>query len=274
MADLDNHLVSDLLTLCTAIASEAAELVTERRPSIAAVETTSLDTKSSATDIVTEVDRAAEALIVERILASRPDDSIIGEEGTGVVGASGVEWVIDPIDGTTSFVYGYPGFCISVAIRFNNETIVGVVADPVHDCVYAGARGQGATCNGAPISVTDASTLGAALVATGFSYDPARRRRQAEVLMGLLPEIRDIRRSGSAALDLCFVACGKVDAYYEVGLNLWDLAAGLLIAEEAGARSIAEFPEGHPPFTVAAAPGISEALFRSLDDHDARLHNR
>lgn len=267
----DRALISELHDVCTAIAADAAALVAERRATIG-----SIDTKSSSTDVVTDVDRAAEELIVERILAARPDDGIVGEEGTGVVGTSGIEWVVDPIDGTTSFVYGYPGYSVSIAAARHTggtglgEILAGAVADPVHDHLYAAGLGMGATRNGESLSATDQTNLAASLIATGFSYDAERRGAQAEVLTHLLPEVRDIRRSGSAAMDLCFVAAGHVDAYFEVGLNAWDLAAGLLIATEAGATCLAEF--GAPAtFTVASAPGIATALFGRLDDLNARL---
>lgn len=266
-ATLDD-LKRELLELSISIASEASDLVAMRSASIS-----TLDTKSSTTDIVTDVDRAAEALIVDRIRAARPDDGIVGEEGTGVVGTSGIDWVVDPIDGTTSFVYSYPGYSVSIAASSGVGTLAGAVADPVHGHVYSAALGMGAHRNDVSLKVNNIDDLGAGLIATGFSYDAERRGRQGQVLTGLLPNVRDIRRSGSAALDLCFVACGQVDAYFEIGLNMWDLAAGLLIAQEAGARSIAEFPEGRPPFIVASAPGIAEALFDQLERHDARLQN-
>lgn len=285
MTEVDEGLKAELLALAKAVATEASELVATRAASIS-----TLDTKSSTTDIVTDVDRAAETLIVERIRTARPDDGIVGEEGTGVVGTSGIDWVVDPIDGTTSFVYSYPGYSVSIAAATDAGTIVGAVADPVHGHLYSAALGMGAhrsstsgsstsgsSTSGSdlshPLTVNKVDQLGSALVATGFGYEASRRAKQAVVLTGLLPEVRDIRRSGSAALDLCFVACGQVDAYFEVGLNMWDLAAGLLIAQEAGASSIAEFPDDHPPFIVASAPGIADALFERLDAHDARLQN-
>lgn len=275
MTEVDEGLKAELLALAKAVATEASELVATRAASIS-----TLDTKSSTTDIVTDVDRAAETLIVERIRTARPDDGIVGEEGTGVVGTSGIDWVVDPIDGTTSFVYSYPGYSVSIAAATDAGTIVGAVADPVHGHLYSAALGMGAhrsNTSGSelshPLTVNKVDQLGSALVATGFGYEASRRAKQAVVLTGLLPEVRDIRRSGSAALDLCFVACGQVDAYFEVGLNMWDLAAGLLIAQEAGASSIAEFPDNHPPFIVASAPGIADALFERLDAHDARLQN-
>ena len=193
-------------------------------------------TKSTASDLVTEVDRWSEDQIVSRILDARPGDSILGEEGTGVEGTSNIRWVVDPIDGTTDFVYGHPGFSISIGVEVDNEPVAGVVLDPLLDDEFAAAVGYGTTRNGQPVRVSGTTDLAAALVATGFSYDPDRRGRQAEVLVGLLPQIRDIRRMGGAATDLASVSCGRVDAYFERGLNPWDCAAGTVLVSEAGGR--------------------------------------
>jgi myo-inositol-1(or 4)-monophosphatase len=172
-----------------------------------------------------------------------------------------VVWVIDPIDGTTNFVYGYPGYNVSVAAQVDGETVAGVVVDVVHDEVFAAAAGAGATRDGHPIRCNDAADLTTALVATGFGYRPEQRARQAQVLTTVLPAVRDIRRGGAAAVDLCWVGCGRVDGYYEEGLKAWDLAAGGLVAAEAGAV-VAGIPgsDGAPPLTVAAPPGLFAAL--------------
>jgi len=265
-----------LLDLAVSIGREAGDFVAERRQSIA-----SLETKSSTTDIVTDVDRASEDLIVSRIQTARPDDSIVGEEGAGIIGTSGIEWVIDPIDGTTSFVYGYPGWSVSIAVARRRdgaastdppaETIAGVVVDPTHGHLYSASLGGGAQRNDEPLRASALTDIQGALVATGFSYDGARRAQQASVLAKMLPHIRDIRRSGSAALDLCLAATGQVDAYFEVGLNRWDQAAGLLIAAEAGAVTTVESEDPDAPFTVAAGPGIAADLADLLDRSDARL---
>lgn len=216
------------------------------------------DTKSSTTDYVTAIDREAEARIVAAISEKRPDDAFMGEEGTDRPGTSGVRWVIDPIDGTTNFVYGHPGFCVSIAAEMHGTVVAGAVADPVHDQLFEAALGGGAHCNGTPISVTGTSELPRSLVATGFSYLPERRARQALALTKILPQVADIRRMGSAATDLCGVAIGRVDAYFELGLNHWDLAAGALIAAEAGA--IVRHPRGGDELLIAAAPGIAAQL--------------
>jgi myo-inositol-1(or 4)-monophosphatase len=223
-----------------------------------------VETKTTGTDMVTEMDRAAERQIVSTIRRQRPHDAIVGEEGTAEPGTTGVEWIVDPIDGTTNYLYAYPGFAVSVAAAVDGEVVAGVVADPLHDDVFTAIKGSGAERNGEPIHVSNQRELGHALVATGFSYQPERRRRQAEVLVHVLPAVRDIRRMGAAAVDLCSVACGRVDAFYEKGLARWDYAAGALVAAEAGA--LVSDLDGGPPssdFTLAVAPAIFEPL-RSL----------
>lgn len=192
-------------------------------------------TKSTPTDMVTEMDRASEQLIVSGLLAERPHDGIVGEEGSAAASVSGVRWVIDPLDGTTNYLYGHPGWGVSIAAEDADGVVAGVVADGVHGEVFTATRGGGARCNGRPIACTMTADLASALVGTGFGYDPARRRGQGEVVGRLLPQVRDIRRMGAAAVDLCSVACGRLDAYFERGLEWWDLAAGALVATEAGA---------------------------------------
>ena len=193
-------------------------------------------TKSTGTDMVTEMDRASEALITAELLAARPDDGLLGEEGADRPGTSGVVWVVDPLDGTTNYLYGFPGFNVSIAAEVDGEVAIGVVHDVVRGELFSAGRGLGASRDGEAIRASGAHDLGHALVGTGFSYEPERRRLQAEVLVHVLPRVRDIRRQGAAALDLCSVACGRLDGYWEVGLNPWDHAAGGLIATEAGAR--------------------------------------
>jgi myo-inositol-1(or 4)-monophosphatase len=223
------------------------------------------ETKSSPTDPVTEYDRAAEALIVDAIRARFPTDSIVGEEGTDHVGTSSDSWHIDPIDGTANFVYDLAGWCTSIAVVDDDGPLAGAVYAPVGDELFSAARGFGATLNGSPIRCSSATELSRALIGTGFSYSRDRRRTQAQRLARLLPDVRDIRRSGSAAIDLCLVACGRLDAYYEEHLNSWDLAAGVLIASEAGAAT-SDFTGGSAgtEATVAAAPGVHRALVAAL----------
>lgn len=222
---------------------------------------TDVQTKSTGTDMVSEMDRAAEACIVERLLGARPDDGMVGEEGTDLRGTSGVVWVVDPLDGTTNYLYGLAGFGVSIAAEVDGVVVAGVVLDVVRGNLFAATLGGGATRDDVPIKTSSAADLSTALVATGFSYEAERRARQAAVLVEVLPRIRDIRRFGAAAVDLCSVACGRVDGYYERGLARWDLAAGGLIATEAGA--VVTGFDGGPAVAgsvVAAAPGIAEPL--------------
>lgn len=203
-----------------------------------------VETKSSATDQVSEVDRAAEAHVAQALADRRPDDGLLGEEGTSRPGPSGVRWVVDPLDGTTNYLFGIPAYAVSVAAEVEGRRAVGVVVDPARTEMWEAVVGRGATCNGRRLRVeTGRSQLATALVATGFSYRAEARQAQAEVLTRLLPRVRDIRRIGAAALDLCWVAAGRFDAFYERGLHPWDMAAGLLVAEEAGASQLTR-PDG------------------------------
>ncbi len=231
----------ELRDLAVALAREAGELVEEMRADVDMAG----DTKSSVTDVVTAADKASERLIIEGILAARPDDGVLGEEGGDIDGTSGVRWLIDPIDGTTNYVYDLPAYCVSIAAELNDAVVAGVVYEPKAETMYDAVRGGGARRNGEAMSVNPLTDLSLALVSTGFGYLPERRAGQGEVLAQLLPEIRDIRRFGSAALELCNVAEGAVDAYYEKGLNAWDFAAGWLICEEAGGM-VADLRGGPP----------------------------
>ncbi|MFV1991632.1 MAG: inositol monophosphatase family protein, partial [Acidimicrobiales bacterium] len=174
-------------------------------------------------------------------------------------------WVIDPPDGTINYLYGFPSYSVSIAVQMDKKTIVGVVHDPLRDEVFTAVRGNGAFCNGKPLSVREPVTLDQALIATGFGYRSDRRKRQAEVLLGLITEVRDIRRAGSAALDLCWVAKGNLDGYYERGLNPWDLAAGILIVEEAGGVTggLGGVPAS-PDLAIAAPKGVFGPLEKLL----------
>jgi fructose-1,6-bisphosphatase/inositol monophosphatase family enzyme len=208
--------------------------------------------------MVSDADRDAEALIRDLLAAERPRDGLLGEEGSDVESESGRRWVVDPLDGTTNYLYRFPAWVVSVGLEDEAGVAVGVVLDPLREETFTAVRGEGARLNGAEISVGGAERLDTALVATGFGYDPARRAAQAEVLLGVLPRVRDLRRAGAAALDLCMVACGRLDGYYERGLHPWDWAAGSLIAAEAGATVL--HLEGEPPGMVAAAPAIADDL--------------
>lgn len=222
---------TELRDLALETARAAARLVRERRA--AGVEVAA--TKTSATDVVTEVDRASELLIRELLHARRPDDAIVGEEGDDVAGSSGVRWIVDPIDGTVNFLYGLPDYAVSIAAELDGEVVAGVVINVASGVEYVAALGKGATRDGLPMRVRDDVPLSQRLIGTGFSYAVEYRALQADGLTRLLPRIRDIRRRGSCALDLCNVAEGAVDGYLEEGVHLWDYAAGALIAGEAGA---------------------------------------
>ena len=217
-----------------------------------------VDTKTTATDLVSDADRDAEALIRDMIAAERPDDALLAEEGTQERGNSGRRWVFDPLDGTVSYLYGYPHWCVSVAVEDEEGALAGVVFDPNRFELFAAARGEGATLNGEPIRVREAPPLEAALIATGFGYDAERRARQADVIRELLPRVRDIRRAGSAALDLSWLAAGRLDGYYERGLNPWDWAAGGLLVREAG--GVVEDLPGDPHGLLAGPAELVEAL--------------
>ncbi len=232
--------------------------------------TSSAETKSSSVDLVTAADKAAESLIIDGILASRPDDGILAEEGGSKPSSSGVRWIIDPIDGTTNFVYGVANYGVSIAVEANGIVVAGVVYQPETDAMFEAIRNRGAHKNDSPLEVNNSADLSLALVATGFGYQSERRKGQAEVLLRVLPEVRDIRRFGSAALDLCFLADGQIDAYYERGLNDWDMAAGLLIATEAGA-TIGDLTGGAPSsdFALASSPMLFDPLKRLLQEANA-----
>jgi myo-inositol-1(or 4)-monophosphatase len=246
-----------LLALATDIAHETGALVLDRDAS------TDLEvtTKSTETDVVTAKDTAAERLIRARLDAERPDDGFLGEEsGTGT-GTTGVRWIVDPIDGTVNYLYNIPQYAVSIGVEIDGVVKVGVVYDPGKDEMYQAILGGGATRNAVTLHCSRETALSQSLVATGFGYAAARRTKQAEILLHLMREVRDIRRMGAASLDLCAVASGRVDGYYERGLNPWDVAAGVLIAQEAGAvvtDLVGAFPTGD--FVIAAAPGIHGAL--------------
>jgi len=225
----------ELLDLARRVGLEAARFVRDSRPQgrvdVAA-------TKSSDTDVVTELDRRCEQLIRDRILSARPDDGFLGEEGAGATGSSGVEWVVDPIDGTVNFVYGLGAYAVSIAARVDGEVVAGFVADIPRERSWGAIRGAGAWRYDGDdrhmLRAPEPTSVAHTLVATGFNYVPEVRARQAQAVARLLPHVRDIRRIGSAAIDLCTMAEGGFDAYVEEGLHPWDLAAGGLVAAESG----------------------------------------
>lgn len=267
------------------VAAEAARFVVERRAAELQV-----TTKSSDVDIVTVMDSRSQELIAARLRAARPRDAFFGEEeaadgrtdqappGTTEPAGSGLTWVVDPIDGTVNYLYGFPQYAVSVALVQGDPTVpgewrpvVGAVADAVAGRVHHARLRGGAwtrTVDGAdePVHVSDATDLATSLVGTGFGYDAAKRGRQARALAELIPHVRDIRRGGSAALDLCHVAAGRLDGYYEMGINPWDMAGGWIVLTEAGGTCTGA--QGEPPSSdcvIAAAPGIAEALTRAVD---------
>ena len=251
--------------------SIAREVVPELRRRAGGVDVSA--TKSTVTDLVTEVDCWAEERIVARILDARPDDAVLAEEGAGVAGTSGVRWLVDPIDGTTNFVYGHPGFSVSIGVEVDNRPVAGVVVDPLLGDEFCAAHGQGATRNGRPVRVSSVSDPAAALVATGFAYDSERRRLQAEALVTILPRVRDVRRVGGAALDLASVSCGRVDAYFEWGLSPWDCSAGsVLVTEAGGVITLFKTSTSAPPFPVAVTG--EEASMNWSDDLIVMATNR
>jgi myo-inositol-1(or 4)-monophosphatase len=224
----------DLLALAVDVAGEAADLVRHRRRDGVEVS----GTKSSPVDIVTEVDKAAERLIFDRLTTARPGDGFVGEEGASAPASSGVEWVVDPIDGTVNFVYGIPVYAVSIAAAVDGESVAGVVLDVESGERFTATRGGGAFVDGTRLELRaggPVKPMSQRLVGTGFSYVPEVRRLQTVAMAAMMREVRDLRRIGSAALDLCFVAAGRFDAYVEEGLNPWDMAAGGLVATEAGA---------------------------------------
>ncbi|KIZ14630.1 inositol monophosphatase family protein [Streptomyces natalensis] len=262
-ADAAGALYDELLELALEAARRAGALLRDGRPADLGVAAT----KTSPIDVVTEMDLASEKLITGFLAEHRPDDGFLGEEGVSIEGSSGVRWVIDPVDGTVNYLYDLPSWAVSIAAEKDGETVVGVVAAPMRGETCHAVRGRGAFRNGEPVRHRPAPPLSQALLGTGFGYLAERRAAQAEVVRTLLPQVRDIRRGGSAAIDLCDVACGRLDAYYERGLNPWDLAAGVLIVQEAGARTGGR--PGRPAsgeLTVAASPDLFGQLQPLLDE--------
>lgn len=259
-----------LLDLARDIALRASEFALDARRAGVSVAAT----KSTPTDVVTAADRDTEALIRSLILDARPDDGVVGEEDSTRIGTSGIDWVVDPIDGTVNFLYGIPAWAVSIAVvegaaggDVGGTTLAGVVVNPVTGELFEASAGGGARLAGRELAVNSGVPIASALIGTGFGYSAEKRHEQTTVLLELITKVRDIRRIGSAALDLCAVAAGRLDAYYERGLNAWDHSAGALIAREAGAR--VGGPHGgreNRELLVAAAPGLYEELTAALRD--------
>ena len=254
----------DLLALAVTAAEEAGRLASDRRRqgpvSVAA-------TKSSLTDVVTEVDREAEELLRKVLLGARPGDSWLGEETGSTDGSresatdGAVTWVVDPIDGTVNYLYGLPGWAVSVAAQRSGETLVAAVVVPTTGETFTAIRGRGADLAGERLRVSDCTDLSQALVATGFAYQSRVRAKQGPLVGQLVSKVRDIRRMGAASVDFCSLAAGRVDAYFETGLNPWDLAGGSLIAREAGAI-VSVTAEGD---VVAAGPDLIAGFAAELE---------
>ncbi|HVU61828.1 MAG TPA: inositol monophosphatase family protein [Mycobacteriales bacterium] len=249
-----------LLELAVGLAHDAATVLRQRPADLGV-----LSTKSSPTDVVTVMDRAAERVILDGLAAARPDDAIVSEESGGSAGSSGVSWLVDPLDGTVNYLYGIPHYAVSIAAAIDDATVCGVVVDVDRRLTYTAVAGAGSFADDVPIRCGDQSDPAFALVGTGFNYEVELRTKQAAAMSTVLPAVRDIRRAGSAALDLCAVACGQLDAFFEAGMYPWDWAAGGLIAQEAGAR--VDGLAGNPPgrnTTLAANPALFDALHELL----------
>ncbi len=252
-----------LLELATSLARRAGALLAEASGRAR----TEIGTKSSSTDMVTEMDRASEALILGELARSRPGDSILAEEAGTKGGDGPIRWIVDPLDGTTNYLYGLPAYAVSIAAEGPGGPLLGVVHDASRQETFTALAGQGAWLNGVRLLRPPAPALDRCLIGTGFGYSSERRRAQARLLPTVLPSVRDIRRVGSAAIDLCWVAAGRLDGFYEAGLGPWDLAAGMVVAEEAGAW-VGSVPGGAelPDMAVAAAPGLSGPLTALLEE--------
>ncbi|WP_345041329.1 inositol monophosphatase family protein [Streptomyces sannanensis] len=263
---MTDPLTSELLSLALEAAGRAGALLRDGRPADLGVAAT----KSSPIDVVTEMDIAAEKLITGFLAEHRPADGILGEEGGSTEGSSGIRWVVDPLDGTVNYLYGLPTWAVSIAAEGDGETLVGVVAAPMRGETYHAVLGGGAYLGDRRLRTRPAPPLDQALVSTGFNYVHSVRSHQADVAQRLIPRVRDIRRGGSAAVDLCDVAAGRLDAYYERGLSAWDLAAGDLIAREAGALTGGR-PGERPSreLAIAGTPGVFEPLQALLEEFGA-----
>ena len=257
---LNQHELGQLAWEC---AQSAGDFLKNERP-----QNINIDTKSSGSDLVSEMDQGAEALIVDLVTRVRPDDSILGEEGSNRLGSSGVRWIIDPLDGTVNYLFGIPIWGVSIAVEVNGVGELGVIAIPETNKSYVGIAGVGSFCvNGESLKelqVRRGSQVENALIATGFGYSSVRRGLQAEVVASVLPQIADIRRSGCAVVDLCWLASGFIDGYFEVGLNPWDYSAGALIVALAGGRVEAPIDDDLGKLLISSTPEIFDELEQVL----------
>ena len=248
--------LEELLDLAVDLSSQAAKVHFRRQ-------TGHVDSKSTATDPVSQVDRDAERIITAGIGRARPDDGILGEEETDTQGNSGLRWVIDPLDGTVNYLYGFPSHSVSIAVELDGVPIIGVVYDTAHDEMYVARIDGTTTKNGHNVQVTSCKDLSIALLGTGFAYQSTLRRQQALILSQLLPQVRDIRRAGSCAIDLCSVASGRLDGFYEIGVQWWDVAAGVAIVRSAG--GIAVYEPLHKR-VVASGPLLWKQLCSTINE--------
>jgi myo-inositol-1(or 4)-monophosphatase len=249
---------TELRVIAAEAARAAGELLLER---FVAGGERATGSKSSPTDVVSEADLAAERAIRELIGARRPGDAILGEEGGETQEGEGLRWIVDPLDGTVNFLYGVPQWCVSVAVHDDDGGVAGVVFDPLRDELFAGERGGVPTLNGVAVAASESSDLATSLVGTGFAYSAEVRELQAAVVSRLLPVVRDVRRMGSAALDLAWTAAGRYDAFYERGVQAWDIAAGVVLGECAGLSVRTLEAEGVAPAgVIVAPPGLIDAL--------------
>jgi myo-inositol-1(or 4)-monophosphatase len=224
-------------------------------------EATGVGSKTSPTDLVSDADREAEEIILSSIERERPSDGVLAEEGGREASESGLVWIVDPLDGTVNFLFRIPVWGVSIAVEDEDGMLVGVVHDPNHGETFTAVRDGGARLNGRPISVSDCRDLSRALVGTGFAYQAESRAVQAERLPRMLPRVRDIRRAGSAAIDLAWLSCGRLDGFFEAPMNTWDRAAGVLLVTEAGGV-VSELtpPRGDGHGVIAANPALHDAL--------------
>jgi myo-inositol-1(or 4)-monophosphatase len=263
----ENEMSAELEQIAIELALGAADVVRSARS-----QRLSVGSKSTSTDLVTAADRESERWLVGQLATRRPDDGVLGEEGASRDGSSGVRWLLDPIDGTVNFVLGLPHYAVSVAAEVAGKVVAGAVCNPVSAELFHARQGGGAFLADTQLAGPRPVPLAQAVVGTGFGYDPAQRSRQVAVVGALLPQIADIRRLGSASLDLCAVAAGRLDAYFEAGLNTWDYAAGALIATEAGC--VVTGLRGRPPnghLVVACAPARSAEFVAVLEGLGADL---
>ena len=246
-----------LLDLAVAIAVEAGDLLLERFHSDA----TGIETKSTPTDLMSDADRDSEALVLDRIKGARSDVGVIAEESDDQTSRSGVTWIIDPLDGTVNFLFGIPVWAVSIAIHDSVGPLIGVVHDPNHKETFAAQRGLGSRLNGGSVMVSSKDDISTALVGTGFSYEAETRKAQAARIPKVLPRVRDLRRAGSAAIDLAWLACGRLDGFFEAPMKLWDRAAGeILISEAGGVITSLTAPFDDDEGVIASGPSLHDQL--------------